>query len=465
MAREISEDSTTKQKNIELVQRSAVVAEGGREGYMIAPVKEEILRIATGVGSHTTCALRLVAFVEEGGLVPATEGLEHLGVDGWLSYQRIIEQCPTLKGPLARGLTYTIVRKDLANLVPDAMRILSEADNSKHDNYQTESAIQTMFNIHRRAIRQEAASASDYAMICKQVSRGHKPDFVRAAECLSEYVRNYAGGKEKPLLLELDAYVKSLAVVRDVPPELFRDIAKIKAPHIPLYITALVKATYSCSPHYCASGKARVFIHSDLSSVLGSNKGQALKAHDIMVAARELGRKAQVDASSSWVGIVGALDVRLVTFIHEKTRGRKTYASLAHIACVFYDELCAKFQSVSQFPCPWVAVPLAASATPSDGKNMLSIRELDARGTVNKTALTEMGFVVGASVTPKAASASSFFLSGASRRTPPRLATPGKKGLGTPTSDRHPRALKGIGCGPTSITHAPESAVFAFPRG
>ena len=195
LAREISEGSTTKQKNIELVQQSAVVAEGGREGHMIAPVKGEILRIATGVGSHTTCVLRLVAFVEEGGLVPATEGLEHLGVGGWLSYQRIIEQCPTLKCPVARGLTYTIVRKDIANMVPDAMRILSEADNSKHGIYQSGSAIHTMFNIHRRAIRQQAASASDYATICKQVSRGHKPDFVRAAECLSEYVRNYAGGK------------------------------------------------------------------------------------------------------------------------------------------------------------------------------------------------------------------------------------------------------------------------------
>ena len=119
---------------------------------MLAPVKEEILRIATGVGSHTTCVLRLVAFVEEGGLVPAREGLEHLGVDGWLSYQRIIEKCQTLKGPVARGLTYTIVRKDLANLVPDAMRILSEADNSKHDNYQIESASQTTVSYtHLRA--------------------------------------------------------------------------------------------------------------------------------------------------------------------------------------------------------------------------------------------------------------------------------------------------------------------------
>ena len=39
---------------------------------MLAPVKEDILRIATGVGSHTTCVLRLVAFVQEGGLVLAT---------------------------------------------------------------------------------------------------------------------------------------------------------------------------------------------------------------------------------------------------------------------------------------------------------------------------------------------------------------------------------------------------------
>ena len=200
--------------------------------------------------------------------------------------------------------------------------------------------------------------------------------------------------------------MKSLAVVRDVPPELFREIAKIKGPHIPLYITALVKATYSCHSHYCKYGKARMFIPSDLSSVLGSNKGQVLRAHDIMVAARDLGRKAEVGACSSWVGIVGALDVRLATFIHDKTVGRKTYASLVDIACVFYDELCARFQSVSQFPCPWVAVPLAASATPSGSTNMLSIRELDARGTVNKTALIELGFVVGASVKPKAVSAS-----------------------------------------------------------
>ena len=158
--------------------------------------------------------------------------------------------------------------------------------------------------------------------------------------------------------------------------------------------------------HYCRHGKARVFIPSDLSSVVGSNKEKVLRAHNIMVAARDLGVTAKVNTSSGWVGIVGALDVRLATLIHDKTAGRKTYASLADIACAFYDELCARFKSVSQFPCPWVAVPLAGSATSSGSKDMMSIRELDGRGAVNKTTLTELGFVVGASVKPKADSAS-----------------------------------------------------------
>jgi hypothetical protein len=132
--------------------------------------------------------------------------------------------------------------------------------------------------------------------------------------------------------------------------------------------------------HYCKTGKARVFIPSDLSSVVGSNKEKVLRAHDIMVAARDLGERANVNKGSGWVGIVGALDVRLATLIHDKTAGRNTYASLADIACAFYDELCARFKSVSQFPCPWVAVPLAGSATSSGSKDMMSIRELDARG-------------------------------------------------------------------------------------
>ena len=212
-----------------------------------------------------------------------------------------------------------------------------------------------------------------------------------------------------------------MAARRDVPPDFFRDVAQIKGPHIPLYITALAKATYGCHSNDCKTGKARAFLPTDLTSVLGSNKRQVLRAHDIMVAARDLGRKAEVDACSKWAGIVGALDVRLVAFVHDKTAGRKTYASLEEIACVFYDELCDKFNSVSQFPCPWVAVPLAASAKSSGGeKHPLCIRELDARGAVKKAALTDLGIVVGASIKPKKVATSAVSASEAASASAPK---------------------------------------------
>ena len=89
--------------------------------------------------------------------------------------------------------------------------------------------------------------------------------------------------------------------------------------------------------HYCKTGKARVFIPSDLSSVLGSNKTKVLRANDIMVAARDLGERAKVNKGCVWVGILGTLDVRLVSFIHDKSAGRKTFAGLADVACAFYD--------------------------------------------------------------------------------------------------------------------------------
>ena len=149
-----------------------------------------------------------------------------------------------------------------------------------------------------------------------------------------------------------------------------------------------------------------MFLPTDLSSVIGNNKDKVLRGHDIMVVGRGLGERANVNTSSGWVGIGGALDVRLVSLIHDKTAGRKTYASLAEVACAFYGELCAKFKSVSQSPRPWVAAPLTSKEPTSSGsKDMMNIRELDKRGAVKKTTLTELGFVVGASVKPKADSA------------------------------------------------------------
>ena len=403
LAREIADGPSgelTRQKNLELAAKSCVWTTAGAEGYLIAPYREEILRIATGVGSHTTCVLRLIDYIRNGGRLPATEGLEHLAVDGYLSYERIIERQPTLKDPVDQGMRYTIIRKEIADLCPDVMRILSEADNSKHDNYQQESFMQTMYNLHRRATRSGAKTEEDYHKIVKQVSRGKKPSFVKAAECYAEYVRVLSGGAEKTLLIEIDEYIKTLKVFREVPPEFFRDLARLPGPHIALYIVGLVKATVSCPSNYNKSGSAKVFLPTDLTSIFGANKERVLQAHKIMVAARDFATRAGVDNGTVWVEIKGNLDVRLVMFTHDKTAPkRKKYNSINEIAVDFYNDLAEKFaEMVTQFECPWVAVQIANAPTAkAKAKPAMTIREINVSGVVTKEQMkNDHGVVVGA---------------------------------------------------------------------
>ena len=56
--------------------------------YAVAPYFAELIKIATGVGTHTTQVIRLLAFVKNGGKVPEAEEIKELCVDGYLSWQR-----------------------------------------------------------------------------------------------------------------------------------------------------------------------------------------------------------------------------------------------------------------------------------------------------------------------------------------------------------------------------------------
>ena len=73
---------------------------------MIAPYLPELITIASGVGSHTTAAVRLMDFVKNGGKVPVTESTQALGVDGLLSWARVIEQCPGIEAVCCLGLRF-----------------------------------------------------------------------------------------------------------------------------------------------------------------------------------------------------------------------------------------------------------------------------------------------------------------------------------------------------------------------
>ena len=97
-------------------------------------------------------------------------------------------------------LAYFIVRWQLADKCPSLMRILSESDNAKHDNYQKEFVIQTMFNLHRRAVEAHAECDDDFKAVAKRVTRGHGPSFARNVECYTDFIRQYSGGPTMPCL-------------------------------------------------------------------------------------------------------------------------------------------------------------------------------------------------------------------------------------------------------------------------
>ena len=189
---------------------------------MFAPYLPEEIKIATGVGSHTTQVVRLVDFVRKGGKVPASEEIQKLCVGGYLSYQRILEHAPSLEEPTRRGLKqYLVVRAAFADLCPDVMRILSEADNAKHDNFQRVSFMEMMHNIHRRLVNlpSHEHSAASYKRIAEAVVRGQGAEYIDACLGMVEFTAVFAGGVAKEVLLDIEKYVRGLRVVRDVHPD------------------------------------------------------------------------------------------------------------------------------------------------------------------------------------------------------------------------------------------------------
>ena len=101
--------------------------------------------------STLACTVRLVRAAAQSGIsvVPGNEDLAT--PDGkWMSKERILARCGSLREPAEYGIEYNIVRWQLLPLCPGLMELLAEADNAKHDTFRKETVCQTMFNIHRR---------------------------------------------------------------------------------------------------------------------------------------------------------------------------------------------------------------------------------------------------------------------------------------------------------------------------
>lgn len=202
-----AEGANIREKNAELVSKSA---------GLLAPISVEELHIATAAGSHTTAAVR-VADAALHTKIPVMEGCEAIGDDqGYVSQQRILERCPTFQSPMTTGLTYTVVRWQICEKCPLLMETLSEGHNAEHDAFQKETPLQTMYNLHGKAIRLNARTDEEWKHVHSLVCRGHDEEFAKTVSHWTEFVKKYAGG-EKPIFLdELNNYGKTLKAKREL---------------------------------------------------------------------------------------------------------------------------------------------------------------------------------------------------------------------------------------------------------
>ena len=375
-------------KNKELIDRS---------DNLLAPIQTELLRGATGAGSHTTAVLKLVAACKKGRF-PICEGIDdHLGHEGFLAQHLILQQCPSLEEPMNVGIRYFVVRSQIADKCPALMRILSEADNAKHSNYQKESALQTMMNIHRRAVSTSAKTESEFNAIARAVSRGHGPEFTKAAKSYTNLARRYGGGENKDLLSRLQDFQATLKVERQIAPDTYEDISKVEFVQGAQYIVAFVKATMACPEQYIKNDNAVVFNTADLSSICGGLKEKCLIAVRIMNEALDFATKIGIGNTAAWARIEGNLDIHLVMHIHnEKADNRKSFKDIRAIAHQCYTDLVQEIGvRASNVESPWPQIDLATEAAETNQ----GLRALSIRGEVTAEVLTGMGYKEGGSVT------------------------------------------------------------------
>jgi hypothetical protein len=377
-------------KNVELASQS--------DG-LLAQYEPELLTHVTGAGSHSTAVLRLIDACGRM-QIAACPGDEYkdLSVEGFLSKQRILEKCPTFAAPLAKGMRYTHIRWEIAELCPDLMRLLSEADNAKHAVKHLESVIQSMFNMHRRGVEMNANTDDAWASIVKTAARAQSEEMKLLVADRVQFVRVHSGGAAKPFLIELNEFSKTLRVQRELPGAFLKEAAKHTMLSTPLTIVGMAKAVMWAPEMYVMSGTVKLFNACDFAAMKTTRKELVSKCHQLQLEFRDMGLKLGLTSDAAWHKVLGNTDARLYMFVHNKAVGpnRQTFKSTFQIVQHGYAELkeamgeehADKFAIV---PCPWVSIALAgAEEKKASGKH---IHEANIRGIIDEDVLRKnLGF-------------------------------------------------------------------------
>jgi hypothetical protein len=381
--------------SMELKNALLVDASGGQ----LASVAASSLKVFSVTCGHTNQALRAAHH----GL-PSEDDL--VSVAGRVSVGKISEQDPNLGRAIREGLNWKVMVWQAAREWPEIVDLLIDADNIPTSNMsRADTNIVVLWRIIKAAKDMQAVKTIDWSEVVTLVQRTQDRSAVDL-ESLCLYVAKWSGGLETSMYLsEIDAWVKSLRVAREIPPVVIRRLAELDlGPGIGgEWRCACMKAMAACTDKYIGqAGESRYLTAGDILPMQMKIKRFVLVAQDIMTKARSMADATLGLDLNVRVAILGRLDIRLVGHVLHRPL-LETFASMAAIGYAFWVELQGAVFGDVVCPEQWQLAAPRAKDVPQPRESVVTLAR---DGSASVSLAADRGLVVGAKVRNKTGSES-----------------------------------------------------------
>ena len=336
------------------------------EGSGLAPVEEDSIRFGSLSCGHTNMGLRAIA-----ASVPSDCPL--LGEGGALSLGKLRVRDPEYAKAVVQGLHWKVLRWEVRERFPEAMRIVISARNVAGHVQRKENEMQGLVQLQSLAASsQRQGKDPDWAAIRKAVLRT-RPPFAESLDSMIAFVAAKAGGVRGEFLQFLRVVYRQFvnpSLRAAIPAALYRELADF-----PYHYCALAawETAYTCPLDNIKHGVCSMITAAEVGSLAkctkAATKAKLTAAEGVLREARlqfaATGLPANVVTSNALTKIFARLDINMGRFVLAKQESsKKTYSSALEVGRQFASELQAAFPKakVDHFLKLW---PRASAGTPT----------------------------------------------------------------------------------------------------
>ena len=364
----------------------------GADG-LLGKLSLDKLELATLHGGHTTAAINIAK--------TGARGVhECFSIDGRANMGKIIAKQPSMKQAFEpKGLPYKVIDSNLIALCPKLAAALCRTGNASHGVHRVETSLAACKRIHE--IIQEQPEGVTKEDVVKLASIGKLPGYEADAACYFEFTTKQSGGKDKQVIVRLEAYERTLEHKVKINPTNLRMISELMLPDAPNWVEGLCMAMLNAPPDFVQHEVAELFNTTDVSNLAsrGKLRGHAADANNLWKEAEQFlaayGRSTIFDEITK-LKLRARLMVRSVMHVHnKKSQTREEYPSLLHIAKAWYDSAKGLDERLPEWR---VLAPLAnqpVGKAKSKAKAKVHLREIHEDGSIPNDELLDKGFEVG----------------------------------------------------------------------